>query len=143
MGDSLDDFAKQLQDQIFDEARATYGEVAFERWLNPTFMGPIEAPDGHARVTGKCGDTMEIYLKFEGHRVTQASFKTDGCGSSVVCGSFAAEMCLGRDVEALMEITADTIMEKLGGLPEEDEHCAHLAAETVQEALHGYMSRRA
>jgi len=139
MGESLDDFVQQLQDSIFQEMKETYGEMAYERWLNPRFMGGMENPDGYARVRGKCGDTMEIFLKFNGEKVADASFRTDGCGSSMICGSFAAEMCIGRDADELTEITGEAIMEKLGGLPEEEEHCAFLAAETVQEALGAYM----
>ncbi|MEJ2588445.1 MAG: iron-sulfur cluster assembly scaffold protein [Deltaproteobacteria bacterium] len=142
MSDNLDDFVNNLQEQIYEDTRATYGTAAFERWLNPQYGGIMEDPDGHARVTGPCGDTMEIFLKFEGDRVKAASFQTDGCGSSAVCGSFAAEMAHEKTPDELVEVTGDAILERLGGLPEEERHCAFLAAETLQEALHDYMVRQ-
>jgi len=143
MGDSLEDFVQELTDQILVETREAYGEIAYERWLNPLYMAPMDEPDGHAVLRGMCGDTMEIFLKFENDRVKDASFQTAGCGSSGVCGSFAAEMAMGKHPDELLEITGERLMEKLGGLPKEDEHCAFLAAETLHEALNDYMINRA
>ena len=142
MSDNLDDFVNKLQEQIYEDTKAAYGTAAFERWMNPQYGGTMETPDGYARVTGPCGDTMEIFLKFEGDRVKAASFQTDGCGSSAVCGSFAAEMAHEKTPDELVEVTGDAILERLGGLPEEERHCAFLAAETLQEALHDYMVRQ-
>jgi nitrogen fixation protein NifU and related proteins len=135
----FDDFVDQLQEQIFDEAKAAYGENGFQRWRNPRFQGRMAASDAHARVTGECGDTMEIYLNFESDCVKEASYFTDGCASSAICGSFAAELALGKDYDGLAEITGDAVLEKIGQLPPEDRHCADLAAAAVQEALSSYM----
>ena len=142
MNDDFDTFVQDLQEQIYDEARRDYGDVAYERWRNPRHVGALENPDGYGRLTGTCGDTMQIFLKFYGDRVTEATFQTDGCGSSTVCGSFAAELALGRSPEELTEITGETILDILGGLPEEDRHCAFLAAGTLQEALDSYMKKQ-
>jgi nitrogen fixation NifU-like protein len=142
MSSELDDFVQDLQNRIYDETKEAYGDVAFERWLNPLYMGSIDNPDGYGRVTGSCGDTMQIFLKFENDRIKEASFQTDGCGSSAVCGSFAAEMAIGKNPDEIVEITGEAILEKLGGLPKEDEHCAFLSAESLQEALHEYMIKQ-
>lgn len=142
MSNDLDDFVQDLQGQIYEETRAAYGDVAFERWLNPLYMGTIDNPDGYGCVTGSCGDTMQVFLKFENDQVQEASFLTDGCGASAVCGSFAAELALGKSPDELVEITGDAILKILGGLPKEDEHCAFLAGETLQEALNEYMIKQ-
>jgi nitrogen fixation NifU-like protein len=139
MVDEMDDFVKNLQTQIFNEARAEYGEVAFQRWLKPLYVGAMHDADGYGRVTGTCGDTMEIFLRFENDRVKDATFQTDGCGSSTVCGSFAAELAHGKGPEEITDITGERILAVLGGLPEEDRHCAFLASEALQEALDDYM----
>ena len=110
MGKDLDDFVEDLQDQISGETRAAYGDVAFERWLKPLYMGGMENPDGYGRVTGPCGDTMQIFLKFENEKVKDVTFQTDGCGASAVCGSFAAELALGKDPDELIEITGESIL---------------------------------
>ncbi len=139
MGDDLDDFVEDLQSQIFEETKAAYGDVGFERWRKPLFMGRMENPDGYGRIKGSCGDTMEIFLHFENNRVKKASFQTDGCGTSTICGSFAAELAIGKEPDELTDITGETIINILGTIPKEDRHCASLAAETLQDALHNYM----
>lgn len=141
MNKAMDDFVQEIKNQVIEETRATYGSAAFKRWLEPRFMGSLDNPDGYACLRGKCGDTVQIYLIFNGHRVKEATFQTDGCGSSIVCASLAAEMACGKEPDEILEITGESIMEVLGGLPKEEAHCAFLAAETLQEALHSYMIR--
>lgn len=104
------------------------------------YKGKLTDFDGHACLTGKCGETIEIFLKFKGERVSDASFLTDGCGSITACGSRAAEMAIGKGPDEILEISGETILRKLGGFPKEEAHCALLAAETLQEALHNYMT---
>ena len=142
MGENFDDFVRGLQDQIYAETLTTYGDVAFQRWLEPKYMGSMDNPDGYARVTGSCGDTMQIFLDFKNGKVNMASFQTDGCGSSAVCGSFAAELSLGKRPDEIREITGESILEKIGGLPEEDRHCAFLSSKTLQEALNDYLVKQ-
>ena len=139
MSEKLDDFLSDLQNHIYEETRRTYGQAAYNRWREPLFMGAMENPDGQGRITGICGDTMRIFLRFENERVREATFLTDGCGSSTVCGSFAAELAIGKTLEELADVTGESILDFIGGLPEEDRHCAFLAAETVRDALDDYM----
>ncbi|MEA3435386.1 MAG: iron-sulfur cluster assembly scaffold protein [Thermodesulfobacteriota bacterium] len=142
MSNKFDSFVQDLQEQIFEETREEYGEVAYERWRNPLYTGIMKDPDVHAIHKGTCGDTISIFLKFENGHVKEASFVTDGCGSSMVCGSFAAEMAMEKNLEQLFEITGETILEKLGGFPKEDEHCAFLAAETLHIAANEFMIKK-
>jgi len=142
MSDKFDNFVQELQEQIFDETREEYGEVAYQRWRKPLYIGMLKDPDAHASNKGTCGDTIQIFMKFKNGIVNEASFVTDGCGSSMVCGSFAAEMSMGKDPEQLFEITGETILEKLGGFPEKDRHCAFLAAETLHKAVNDYMIKK-
>ena len=117
----------------------TSSEVAIYQWLHSLqWKGPGE-PDGHACLTGKCGETIEIFLKFNGERVKEASYLTNGCISSKVCAALAAHMARGKTPDEITEITAQSILEFLGEFPKGEEHCAFLAAETLQEALHRYM----
>lgn len=138
--DGFDEFVNSLQEKIFEDAKQAYGEKGFQRWRDPLFSGRMEDCDAHACIRGKCGDTMEIYLKFENNRVKQASHFTDGCASSGLAGSFAAELAIGKNPDELIEITGDIVLKAIGRLPDEDRHCADLAAETLQEALANYMT---
>ncbi len=141
MNDDFDTFVDNLQEQIFDEAKEAFGEAGFQRWRNPKYNGRMENCDTSARIKGDCGDTMEIFLKFAGSHIQSASYFTDGCASSSICGSFTAEMAIGKDPDELTEITGEAVLNKIGRFPEEDNHCAFLAAETLQEALRCYMIR--
>jgi len=143
MSDEFDAFVEKLQERIFDETKEAFGEVGFQRWRNPLYNGRLEKFDARACITGKCGDTMEIFLKLENDRVTDASYVTDGCGSSTVCGSFAIEMAIGKNPDELSAITGEAVLGRIGRFPKEDEHCAFLAAEALQEALADYMIQQA
>jgi NifU-like protein involved in Fe-S cluster formation len=106
--------------------------------LNPQ----IEAPDGKACLTGKCGDTMEICLKFRDDRVAGASHWTNGCAYSLNCVCAAADLAKGKTPDEILEIDARLIQKSIGGLPSDHLHCARLAEETLQTALEDYMRNR-
>jgi nitrogen fixation NifU-like protein len=135
MNDRFDEFTDSLQQEINEEVIQTYGEKVYERWRNPQFWGRIEHPTGYSRITGSCGDTVEIFLRLEQGRISDASFTTTGCGSSAVCASVACELAVGKTSEEIKRVTGETILEVLEGLPEDNIHCAFLAAETLQAAL--------
>lgn len=141
MGKNLDSFLNELQEQIFDEAKDALGAEGFQRWQHPMYCGKMDNPDAHGRIKGSCGDTMEIFLQCKDDRVTDASYLTDGCASSNVCGSFAAEAAIGKRIDELADITGESILKRLGNLSKDDEHCAYLAAETLNEALNDYMKK--
>ena len=141
MSDGVEDFVQGIKEQMFEETKESYGEIAFQRWLDPKFIGPMENPDGYACLRGGCGDTMEFFLKFEEDRVLKASFQTGGCGSSTVCGSFAAEMAIGKKSDEIKKITGQDIIKKLETIPKDDEHLAFLAVETLRSALNNYLMK--
>jgi nitrogen fixation NifU-like protein len=128
-----------LQKRIHTDMKDQFNEIAYEHFLKADNKGALTDPDGYASLTGKCGDTIDIFLKFENNYVAKASYQTNGCTWSNICGSLAAEMTLGKDPEGILEITGEAILEALGHLPDNETHCAFLAAESVQEALHAYM----
>ena len=133
---------QELKGKMLKEEEDFFSPSAYERWQNPIYRGSLKNPHGHARLTGNCGETIEISLKFNRGHVAQAAFQTDGCAAITVCGSFAAEMAIGKSPEEVLEITGDTLMEIVGSFPEEEAHCAFLAAETLQEALNDYMIKQ-
>jgi len=103
------------------------------------FTPHVEDPDAKAKITGTCGDTMEIRLKFKENRVVEASSWTDGCAHSMNSISAAADLAKGKTPDEIIEINAAMIRESVGGLPSNHLHCAQLAEDTLQTALHNYM----
>jgi nitrogen fixation NifU-like protein len=83
---------------------------------------------------------MGMWLRVKGDVVDRITFWTDGCGPSIACGSMATEMTTGKRVAEALKITQGDIIDRLGGLPEESQHCALLAANTVKEAVRDYIS---
>jgi nitrogen fixation NifU-like protein len=141
--DRLDKAARRLQEEMERDILRTYGPAVLDHWKNPRNLGLLEDPDGYARVTGTCGDTMEMSVRMDGDVVAACGFRTDGCGTTTVCGSAATWLALNRTfVEALGAVSARGILELLGGLPEPDVHCAELAAETLRRALADHLTNR-
>jgi len=138
----LHGFIEELKKEILEETKRAYGEKAFHRWMEPLFEGALANPDGYACLKSSCGDSMELFLKFDGERVSEASFRTAGCGASAVCGSYAAEMALDKSPGEILEITGESILESLGGLPREEEHIATLAAQTLHAALQDFIHKQ-
>ena len=134
-----DDFVKQLQDEIIEDARKHYAEEVIDRWLNPRNFGELEHPQGHGKQTGSCGDVMEIGLRVINDVIEDARFMTEGCGPTLACGSMITEMAIGKTVEAAFKIDGRIVKDRLGGLPPEHEHCAQLAAGTLHDALRDYL----
>jgi len=108
--------------------------AARDHAANPRNHGPLKNFNGHSRITGPCGDTMEIWLSVQDGLVKEASFVTDGCGPSVASGSMAASMATGMAVTKAADLKQRDILASLGGLPREHEHCALLAANTLKAA---------
>ncbi len=138
MTDPLDDLVRQMQSSMDQEVRSEFGEAVYRRWKDPKYFGRMDSPDAFGALTGSCGDEMEIYLRVEEHRIAACSFTTTGCGPSLVSGSGACELAWGRDLEDAAAIEGSDILDLLGGLPPDKEHCAHLAAQTLREAVRDY-----
>jgi len=105
-------------------------------------VGLISNPDGQARITGPCGDTMEIWLRVSGGIIEQATFWTDGCGTTIAAGSIATELAKGKKVGDALGIAQQDVLDALGGLPDDSVHCALLAASTLKEAVKDYLAYR-
>jgi len=131
---------KELEESVMQDMRKAYSEEAIDHFLNPRNLGQIESPDGFGRVTGPCGDTMEIYLRVDGGRITNATFWTDGCGPSIASGSMATELIKGKSIVEAQNISQDSILNALGGLPEESQHCALLAANALKKTVRDYLA---
>ena len=140
MAAKFDDSFAELEKSVMEDMRETYSEKAVDHFLNPRNLGQIQAPDGFGRVSGPCGDTMEIYLRVNSDKITNATFWTDGCGPSIASGSMVTELIKGKSIVEAQRITQDDILNALGGLPEESLHCALLAANTLKEAVRDYLA---
>jgi nitrogen fixation NifU-like protein len=138
----LDQIADEIQKAILDDARRIYSEKVIDHFLHPRNVGGIEDADGFARIKGPCGDTVYIFLKVNGARITDAKFLTDGCGTTIACGSVVTELIKGKEIKDALKIRHTHVLAAVGGLPEADVHCALLAAGTLHEAIKNYRLKK-
>ena len=131
-----------LQELSLADARNIYSETVINHAMNPRNAGVMQDADGFARVTGPCGDTMEIWLKVNGDTIINTSFMTDGCGTTIASGSMVTEMAKGKSVGEAQKISQQDVLDALGGLPDESEHCALLAANTLKAAIRDYIAMK-
>jgi nitrogen fixation NifU-like protein len=135
------DFEK-LTEKVIGQLRSVYSDKTIDMFLRTKDNRKIDSPDGFARITGPCGDTMEIFLKADNGIIIDASFQTDGCTPSIASGGMVAQMAKGRSIAKIKKITPEDILGELDGLPEENEHCALLALDTLKEALENMAKRK-
>ncbi len=115
---------------------------ARDHGTNPRNHGPLGEFDGHARITGPCGDTMEFWVLVEEDKIRNVSFITDGCDPSRACGSMTTCMAEGRTIAEAKAISQQDVLNALDGLPEDNEHCALLATNTLKAACEDYLNKQ-
>lgn len=116
-----------------------YGDRVLDHYDNPRNAGEVEEPDAVALVENPaCGDTLRLSLKIRDGVITQAKFKTHGCGAAIAASSVATTLIEGRRLEDAERLTGREVAEALGGLPPAKLHCSALAEDAVRTALRIY-----
>jgi len=98
----------------------------------------IENPDGYGKRQGSCGDTVEMFFRVRKERIRSVSFLSDGCINTYACANTVAFLAEGKTVNEAWAITPEQVASFLETLPEEDVHCAELAAGALYLALVSY-----
>ena len=76
-----------------------YSEKVMEHFRNPRNVGEIENADGVGNVGNPvCGDIMELYIKVDGGIITDAKFKTFGCGAAIATSSMVTELVKNKTI---------------------------------------------
>ncbi len=136
--EEFDAWARIMENKIMEEVKQIYSPVVVNEWLYPSNVGRMHDADAYAIVTGPCGDTMELYLKVKEDTISKASFMTDGCGATIACGSMITKVLNNLSVDKARKIEDVHLLKKLGGLPEENMHCATLTITTLKKALDNF-----
>jgi nitrogen fixation NifU-like protein len=85
----------------------------------------------------ECGDVMRLQIEVEEGIITDAKFKTFGCGSAIAASSLATEMLKGRSLEEALTIDNMDLVEELA-LPPVKIHCSVLAEDAIKAAINDY-----
>lgn len=109
--------------------------------MGQAHCGGMDKPDAHAVIKGPCGDTDEFFLRITGGRIREVRFRTTGCFFTLASCEAAASLAEGKTVREGLRVNKEAVLEALGGLPKDHEHCALLAANTLHRALRTYIIR--
>ena len=123
---------------------STYSEIVMDHFQHPRNVGEIADADGTGKVGNPvCGDIMQLQIKVKDGVITEARFKTFGCGAAIASSSILTELIKGKTIAQALEISNDTVTEALGGLPAVKRHCSVLAEQALKKAVEDYQARRA
>ncbi len=123
-----------------------YSDKVIDHYENPRNVGSLDKGDD-AVGTGivgapACGDVMKLQIKVEEGVITDAKFKTYGCGSAIASSSLVTEWVKGMKVEEAVKIKNSQIAEELS-LPPVKIHCSVLAEDAIKAAIADYQKKTA
>jgi nitrogen fixation NifU-like protein len=121
-----------------------YSDKVIDHYENPRNVGsfPKEDTDVGTGMVGApaCGDVMKLQIKVEDGIITDAKFKTYGCGSAIASSSLVTEWVKGKTLEQAGSIKNSEIAEELA-LPPVKVHCSILAEDAIKAAVKDYKEK--
>ncbi len=123
-----------------------YSEKVIDHYQNPKNVGTLDKASksvGTGLVGApECGDVMrlQIEVNHETGMITDAKFKTFGCGSAIASSSLATEWLKGKSVDEALKIDNMAIVEELN-LPPVKIHCSVLAEDAIKAAINDYREK--
>jgi nitrogen fixation NifU-like protein len=123
-----------------------YSEKVIDHYENPRNVGSFEKDDptvGTGMVGAPaCGDVMKLQIKVDNDTglITDAKFKTYGCGSAIASSSLITEWVKGKTLDEAGSIKNSEIAEELA-LPPVKIHCSILAEDAIKAAVNDYRNR--
>ena len=115
---------------------AMLSEALLDHFRNPRNAGELPGATARIEVSNPvCGDVLRLAALFEDGVVREVGFLCRGCTASIACASLLTESMRGRELRGLRKITAESLSEALGGLPEASFHAAQLARLALEALL--------
>jgi len=118
-----------------------YSEKVLEHYENPRNVGSLDKNSlkvGTGMVGAPaCGDVMKLQIEVDNGVITDAKFKTYGCGSAIASSSLVTEWLKGRTLDQAQAIKNSEIAEELA-LPPVKIHCSVLAEDAIKSAIEDY-----
>src|SRR5215475_11079577 len=123
-----------------------YSNKVIDHYENPRNVGSLDKNSDNVG-TGlvgapACGDVMKLQIRVEDGIITDAKFKTFGCGSAIASSSLVTEWVKGMSVEKAGELKNSQIAEELN-LPPVKIHCSVLAEDAIKAAIADYKAKQA
>ena len=122
----------------------TYSAQVIDHYENPRNVGSFDKGDesiGTGMVGAPaCGDVMKLQIKVEDDIITDAKFKTYGCGSAIASSSLVTEWVKGKTLDQASTIKNTAIAQELA-LPPVKIHCSILAEDAIKAAIKDYRDK--
>jgi nitrogen fixation NifU-like protein len=113
-----------------------FSDAVLDHFQNPRNAGELPGADAKVEVSNPvCGDVLQLAVRIEGERITDARFLCRGCTTSIACASLLTEQLHDRTLAEARSVTAQSLSQALGGLPPATFHAAELAADAVETML--------
>ncbi len=125
----------------------SYSDKVLDHYENPRNVGSLDKSDktvGTGLVGAPaCGDVMKLQIKVDPETgvISEAKFKTYGCGSAIASSSLATEWMKGKTLDEAMQIKNSAIAEELS-LPPVKIHCSILAEDAIKSAIADWRSKQ-
>jgi len=122
-----------------------YSEKVIDHYQNPKNVGTLDKSKSNVG-TGlvgapECGDVMRLQIEVNDNVITDAKFKTFGCGSAIAASSLATEWLKGMTLEEAVKMDNMELVEELN-LPPVKIHCSVLAEDAIKEAIKDYRQKQ-
>jgi nitrogen fixation NifU-like protein len=121
-----------------------YSEKVIGHYENPKNVGTLDKsnPNVGTGLVGapECGDVMRLQIEVVEGIITDAKFKTFGCGSAIAASSLATEMLKGKSIDDALKIDNMDLVEELA-LPPVKIHCSVLAEDAIKAAINDYRTK--
>jgi Fe-S cluster assembly scaffold IscU len=122
-----------------------YNEKVLDHYENPRNVGTLDktSKDIGTGLVGApaCGDVMRLQIQVKEGIITDAKFKTFGCGSAIASSSLVTEWVKGKSLDYASNIKNEEIVEKLS-LPPVKVHCSVLAEDAIKAAVKDYIEKQ-
>jgi nitrogen fixation NifU-like protein len=113
-----------------------FSDAVLDHFQNPRNAGELPGADAKVEVSNPvCGDVLQLAVRIEGERITDARFLCRGCTTSIACASLLTEQLHDRTLAEARSVTAQSLSQALGRLPAATFHGAELAADAVETML--------
>jgi nitrogen fixation NifU-like protein len=121
-----------------------YSEKVLDHYANPKNVGTLDKskPNVGTGLVGapECGDVMRLQIEVNDGVITDAKFKTFGCGSAIAASSLATEWLKGKSLDEAITIDNMDLVEELA-LPPVKIHCSVLAEDAIKSAINDYREK--
>ena len=122
-----------------------YSEKVIDHYQNPKNVGTLDKSKSNVG-TGlvgapECGDVMRLQIEVNDNIITDAKFKTFGCGSAIAASSLATEWLKGMSIDDAIKMDNMELVEELS-LPPVKIHCSVLAEDAIKSAINDYRQKQ-